>query len=227
MGKLGDGRTAGSRTPHVHQDRRRRAGVCICCPSDKLTDVLDKGRGLVGRDLSTIHPQQGRPVRARHFSRRSFFGAMRSFFGAISHGHFGRLLRIFLNVSTSSRVPGRQLVQEAILSRSSPIRVRFRGAVIGHMKAEGHLGRCYLKARAGDAANAILSAVGYNLRLLLAWLRMILRVVLLALVRTLAIQPAVKSAYTIVTFSPTVDSSFRREQRRRLRGRAPPTVLGV
>ena len=67
-------------------------------------------------------------------------------------------------------------------------------AVIGHMKAEGHLGRCYLKGRAGDAANAILSAVGYNLRLLLAWLRMILRVVLLALVRTLAIQPAVKSA---------------------------------
>jgi hypothetical protein len=33
------------------------------------------------------------------------------------------------------------------------------------MKAEGHLGRCYLKGRAGDAANVILSAVGYNLRL--------------------------------------------------------------
>src|SRR5262250_4008399 len=44
-------------------------------------------------------------------------------------------------------------------------------AVIGHMKAEGHLGRCYLKGRAGDAANVILSAVGYNLRLVLAWLR--------------------------------------------------------
>jgi transposase, IS5 family len=48
-------------------------------------------------------------------------------------------------------------------------------AVIGHMKAEGHLGRCYLKGRAGDAANVILSAVGYNLRVVLAWLRMILR----------------------------------------------------
>jgi IS5 family transposase len=43
------------------------------------------------------------------------------------------------------------------------------------MKAEGHLGRCYLKGRAGDAANVILTAVGYNLRLVLAWLRMILR----------------------------------------------------
>ena len=62
------------------------------------------------------------------------------------------------------------------------------------MKAEGHLGRCYLKGRAGDAANVILSAVGYNLRLVLAWLRMILRVLLLALVQIVAIQPALKAA---------------------------------
>ena len=41
------------------------------------------------------------------------------------------------------------------------------------MKAEGHLGRFYLKGRAGDAANVILSAVGYNLRLVLAWLRIL------------------------------------------------------
>ena len=41
-------------------------------------------------------------------------------------------------------------------------------AVIGHMKKEGHLDRCYLKGRAGDAANVILSAVGYNLHLVLA-----------------------------------------------------------
>jgi IS5 family transposase len=40
--------------------------------------------------------------------------------------------------------------------------------VIGHLKAEGHLGRCYLKGRAGDAANVILSAVGHNCR---RWLR--------------------------------------------------------
>jgi hypothetical protein len=40
--------------------------------------------------------------------------------------------------------------------------------VIGHMKAEGHLGRCYLKGRVGDAANAILCAVGYNFRRILA-----------------------------------------------------------
>jgi IS5 family transposase len=47
-------------------------------------------------------------------------------------------------------------------------------AVNGHMKTDGHLGRCYLKGRAGDAANAVLTAVGYNLRLILAWLRALL-----------------------------------------------------
>jgi IS5 family transposase len=52
---------------------------------------------------------------------------------------------------------------------------------IGHMKSEGHLGRCYLKGRHGDAANAILSAVGYNLRRVLAWLRNLLRSFLHAL----------------------------------------------
>ena len=46
-------------------------------------------------------------------------------------------------------------------------------AAIGHMKNDGHLGRCYLKGRDGDAANAILTAVGYNFRLLLAWLRIL------------------------------------------------------
>jgi hypothetical protein len=52
----------------------------------------------------------------------------------------------------------------------------------------------YLKGRAGDAANVILSAVGYNLRLVLAWLRIILRVILLALLQTFTIRPALKPA---------------------------------
>jgi len=67
-------------------------------------------------------------------------------------------------------------------------------AVIGHMKAEGHLARCYLKGAAGDAANAILTAVGYNLRLVLAWLRMLLRLLLIALYRALIARPPFTSA---------------------------------
>src|SRR5262249_25316112 len=50
--------------------------------------------------------------------------------------------------------------------------------VIAHMKIDGHLGRCHLKGRDGDAANVVLSAVGHNLRLILAWLAMLLRLIL-------------------------------------------------
>jgi IS5 family transposase len=60
--------------------------------------------------------------------------------------------------------------------------------VIGHMKSDGHLGRCYLKGRAGDAANAILSAVGYNLRRVLAWLRDFLRQIFAALFAAVVLQ---------------------------------------
>jgi IS5 family transposase len=67
-------------------------------------------------------------------------------------------------------------------------------AVIGHLKTDGHLGRCYLKGRTGDAANAILSAVGHNLRLVLAWLRILLRLFLLALLQALALSPPLKEA---------------------------------
>jgi IS5 family transposase len=63
------------------------------------------------------------------------------------------------------------------------------------MKAEGHLGRCYLKGRSGDAANAILSAVGHNLRRVLAWLRDLLRLFLIAFVRLLISRSALNPAY--------------------------------
>ncbi len=67
-------------------------------------------------------------------------------------------------------------------------------AVIAHMKTDGHLGRCYLKGRAGDAANAVLTAVGYNLRLILAWLRALLCLILTALTQAFTTQSVFKSA---------------------------------
>jgi hypothetical protein len=67
-------------------------------------------------------------------------------------------------------------------------------AVIGHMKTDGHLSRCRLKGRGGDVANAILTAVGHNLRLILAWLRELLLLILAALVNVHQRQPAFKSA---------------------------------
>ena len=67
-------------------------------------------------------------------------------------------------------------------------------AVIGHLKTDGHLGRCHLKGRVGDAANATLTATGYNFRLVLAWLRELLLLILAALLNVHQRQPAFKSA---------------------------------
>jgi IS5 family transposase len=43
--------------------------------------------------------------------------------------------------------------------------------VIGLCKKDGHLGHNYLKGRNGDQINAVMSAVGYNFRLILKWLK--------------------------------------------------------
>jgi IS5 family transposase len=67
--------------------------------------------------------------------------------------------------------------------------------VIGYLKAEGHLGRCYLKGRAGDAVNAILSAVGHNFHRILAWLRALLRLFLIPIMRGHIIRSALNPAY--------------------------------
>ena len=53
-------------------------------------------------------------------------------------------------------------------------------------------GDCYLKGRAGDAANVVLSAVGHNFRRILAWLRELLCLLLFPLWRMLA-NPALLS----------------------------------
>lgn len=52
---------------------------------------------------------------------------------------------------------------------------------IGHMKADGHLDRNFLLGPEGDAINAVLVAVGHNLRLLRRWLARLLALLLAAL----------------------------------------------
>ena len=59
-------------------------------------------------------------------------------------------------------------------------------AAIGHMKTEGHLGRNFLKGHHGDQANAVLTAVGYNLRLILNWLRALLPKIMEAILAALS-----------------------------------------
>ena len=45
-------------------------------------------------------------------------------------------------------------------------------AVIGHLKSDHRLDRCYLKGQTGDAIHAVLCAAGYNIKWLM---RMILQ----------------------------------------------------
>ena len=66
--------------------------------------------------------------------------------------------------------------------------------IIGHLKAEGHLGRCYVKGRAGDPANVVLSAVGHNFHRILAWLRDFWRLILTALIAAICAPSALRSA---------------------------------
>jgi IS5 family transposase len=73
--------------------------------------------------------------------------------------------------------------------------------VIGHMKSDGHLDRNYLKGRHGDHTNAVLSAVGLNLRLQvrcrfldLNWLRLLLPLFLDAILAANVPSPALKPA---------------------------------
>ena len=62
--------------------------------------------------------------------------------------------------------------------------------VIGHLKAEHRMDRNYLAHRAGDAANAVLAAAGYNFRLLIRWLRFLLCRMLCDLVADLQLEIA-------------------------------------
>ena len=67
-------------------------------------------------------------------------------------------------------------------------------AVIGHLKTDGHLGRNYLKGRHGDQANAFLTAVGHNLRLVLRWLRALLAQILATVLAAFLCIPALRTA---------------------------------
>ena len=66
-------------------------------------------------------------------------------------------------------------------------------AVIRYLKTDGHLGRSFRKGRHGDQANAILTAVGYHLRLVLRWLRAVLTQLLAAILATLTPISAIKT----------------------------------
>ncbi|MBO0905652.1 hypothetical protein J1C47_18565 [Jiella sp. MQZ13P-4] len=44
--------------------------------------------------------------------------------------------------------------------------------VTGHLKADHRMGHNHLAHATGEAANAVLAAIGYNFRRILAWLKL-------------------------------------------------------
>ncbi len=67
-------------------------------------------------------------------------------------------------------------------------------AVIGHCKTDGHLGCNFLKGHLGDQVNALMTAVGYNLRLVLKWLRKLLSKIIAAIRIAIMLPSALKPA---------------------------------
>ena len=67
-------------------------------------------------------------------------------------------------------------------------------AIIGHLKPDGHLGRNFFKGPQGDHANAVHTATGYNLRLVLKWLRTLLRRICTVIVQTVETRSALNPA---------------------------------
>jgi hypothetical protein len=77
------------------------------------------------------------------------------------------------------RVLGTPLAAQQPVERGEP--------VIGHLKADDRMDRNYLAGFEGDHANAVLAAAGYNFRLLLRWLALLLRALIqLAMLTPLA-----------------------------------------
>ena len=67
-------------------------------------------------------------------------------------------------------------------------------AVIGHCKTDGHLDRNFLKGRQGDQTNAVMTAVGYNFRLILKWLKALLRKIIATILAAIIPTSALKHA---------------------------------
>jgi IS5 family transposase len=85
--------------------------------------------------------------------------------GYADKGYRGHKLKGPTRIILSGQKRGITQVMKQQMKRRSVIE-----PIIGHAKNEGHLGRHHLKGRKGDQLNALFSAIGFNLRQLLAFL---------------------------------------------------------
>ena len=94
-----------------------------------------------------------------------------------AHRHGSRLPRP--QRAAQPQAQGLYLGPETTVTEAIKRDLRRRSAVqpcVGHLKSEHRMGRNHLAHAAGDAPNAVLAGAGYNVRRLLVWLAMLLRV---------------------------------------------------
>ena len=110
----------------------------------------------------------------------------RAYVGKGYRGHkTSRPMRVFI----SGQKRGVQGVIKRELRRRCGIE-----PIIGHMKEDGHLGHNFLKGRHGDQNNAVLCAIGHNLRLVLRRLGLLLRLIIGVIIDGFRVPSALKPA---------------------------------
>jgi IS5 family transposase len=70
--------------------------------------------------------------------------------------------------------------------------------VIGHAKSEHRMDRNYLAGQAGNAINAVLAAIGYSFRRLLAWFTLLLSAIWIALAAAIKPEPTPNAASSTI-----------------------------
>lgn len=93
--------------------------------------------------------------------------------GHKGHGKKGDDVEVFLSGAKRGVTP--QIARE--LKRRQAIE-----PVIGHVKQDHRMERCYYRGTQGDNLNALFAAIGYNFRLLARWLRLLLCLIVAGLV---------------------------------------------
>lgn len=87
-------------------------------------------------------------------------------------------------------------------------------AVIGHMKEEHRMARNHLAGQRGDAVNPLKAGIGYNFRLLLAWLPVLWRALLALVVRTEILSQSQRYAASTAFFTDDYASRHGGQKRR-------------
>jgi IS5 family transposase len=134
------------------------------------------GQFVLGARACPGNPYDGHTLKAQldQVERLTGHKVARAYVDLGYRGHDAKGGHTEVYISRQRNLPSPTIKRE--LRRRSAIE-----PVIGHQKSDGLLERNRLAGTAGDAINAVLAAAGHNLRLLLAWIRRLCALILIAM----------------------------------------------